>query len=349
MDPDKVDEEQMSSSEHDNLDLDAAIGAAEDLLGDDARMEVDLDEVLNAESDAEDHLAGPRLYDFNRPHNISRAFEQNLQAVGEAFAKVGTIDFTSLLRMSMQVDFKGLNQQTYGEYITQMEQPTCVSLVTLAPLKGNIIIHLDLGLCFIFMKKLMGGAPSPEDTVREFTEIERGINAGLVNRFTEILRKAASKLIPLEPRFVSLENNPNYLGGVADGENLIILKFKVMLDAVESPVEIAFPLSAFSPVKDVFDPQESLDLRTPEEMRQDRRRILEMVRGTGSELVVQLGDLDTNLEEIMKLQEGDVLHLPQAVEAPLKVKIEGEDAWLGEAGRLGQNRAVKLISKLTKE
>jgi len=33
----------------------------------------------------------------------------------------------------------------------------------------------------------------------------------------------------------------------------------------------------------------------------------------------------------------------------LLVKIEGQESWLGEAGRIGQNRAVKLIQQLDKE
>ena len=47
---------------------------------------------------------GPRKYDFNRPHNISRTFEQNLQSIAENFAKTGGIDFTSLLRMTTAVE-----------------------------------------------------------------------------------------------------------------------------------------------------------------------------------------------------------------------------------------------------
>ncbi len=74
-----------------------------------------------------------------------------------------------------------------------------------------------------------------------------------------------------------------------------------------------------------------------------------MVRATTSELVVVLGEIETNLEEVMKLAPGDVLHLPQSVNGPLRVRIEGQNAWLGEAGRLGQKRAVKLIQQLTKE
>jgi len=333
----------------DDLDLDAAIGAAEGMAGAVDGLGVDLDEVLNADSDAALPGEGPQRYDFNRPHNISRTFEQNVQSIAEIFAKTGGIDFTSLLRMTAVVEYKGLHQCAYGEYMEELPNPTCASMVTLAPLKGYSLLHIDLGLCFVFMKKLMGGAPVSEDTVREFTEIERGINAGLVERFLEIFRKSAAKLVQLEPDFVGLENNPNYLSGIAEGESLIILKFEVKLDTVEGPVEIAIPLSAFGPVRDIFDPQDAIELRTAGELRDDRRRIMSMVRTTGSELVVTLGELGTNLEDILNMAVGDIINLPQAVEAPLMVRIQGQDAWLGDAGRVGQHRAIKLIQQLSKE
>ena len=334
----------------DSLDQDAAIGVAESLAGTvDDGMGVDLDDVLNADSGDESLDGGPRRYDFNRPHNISRSFEHSLQAIGEAFAKTGTIDFTSLLRMTTTVEFKGLRQSTFAEYQAELPNPTCISMVTLSPLKGTSLVHLDLGLCFLFLKKLMGGLIDAEETLREFTEIERGINAGLVNRFLEILRKAAAKKLDIQPEFLSLENNPTYASGIAEGEMLIVLQFQVRLDTIEGPVEVVFPLSAFSPVKDIFDPQDVVDLRTPQELREDRRRVLEMIRGTDCEVMVQMAEIDTTLEAIMNLQVGDILRLPQSVEAPLKVHIEGQPAWLGEAGRIGQNRAVKLTTKVCKE
>ncbi len=338
------------NSTGDPRDLDAAIAAAEDLAGAvDGAGGMDLDEVLRAgpEDPVSDH--GARRYDFYRPHNISRTFEHNLQAVAESFAKMGSIDFTSLLRMSVQVETKGLHQCTFGEYVSDLPNPTCVAMVSLAPLKGYALVHVDLGLSFVFMKKLMGGIPDAEDAVREFTEIERGINAGLIERFLDLLRRAATKFVKLEPSFVSVENNANYLSGIAEGESLLILRFQVRMDTVEGPVHVAIPQSAFAPVREVFDPRDVQERRTAPELREDRRRILDMVRSTSSELVVVLGEVEMNLEEVVKLAPGDILHLPQSVNGPLQVRIEGQTAWLGEAGRLGQKRAVKLIRQLTKE
>jgi len=335
----------------DDLDLDAAIGAAEDMVGDvDDGMGMDLDDVLNADSSDEDILpGGGKRYDFNRPNSISKTFEQNLHAVGEAYAKTGTLDFTNLFRMTTTVEFQGLRQSTYSEYLEELPNPTCAAFVTLAPLKGYSMVHVDLGLSFIFLKKLMGGTVDPEENVREFTEIERGINAGLVSRFTEIFRKGISKWLEVKPAFVNLENNPNYLTGLPDGTAMIIMKFMVKLDTVEGMVELGFPHGAFGPVRDIFDPETTVEMRTTHEKKDDRRRILDMIQGTGTEMTVQLGEINTTMQDVMDMALGDILHLSQSKDSPLLVNIEGQESWLGEAGRIGQNRAVKLIQQLDKE
>lgn len=334
----------------DDLDLEAAIGAAEELAGGGAAAGgLDMEAVLNADPALDEALAGPRPYDFNRPHTISRAFANNLQAVGEAFAKSAGIDFTSLVRASVQVEYRGLRQCTWGEYLQDLPNPTSAALVTLEPLKGQSIVHLDLGLCYVLMQKLLGGALDAHSTVREFTEIERGINAGLMERFLELLRRSMAKFAEIRPAFVRLENNPGYLGGMAEGESLIILRFNVQVGAADGPCELAFPANGFGPLRDVFDPHDTVEMRTEAELRDDRRRILGLVQGTASELIVELGAVEASLEEILALKEGQLLRLPQSVDAPLRVRIEGQESWLGEAGRIGPHRAVRLVRKLDKE
>ncbi len=332
------------------VDLDAAMNAAEDLAGPvDGGMGLDLDEVLNASSMEEDLGDTPVKYDFHRPHHISRPFQKNLQAVADYFAKNGTIEFTSRLRMATDVEYVGLRQCTYAEFLREIPKPTCAAMIDLDPMKGPSLLNLDLGLCFVFMKKLLGGMPDPEMTVRDFTEIERSIATDLVERFVEMFRKAMSKIVAVESRISGLENNPHYLSGISEGSSLVILEFMIRLNAVEGPLQLAMPLSAFGPVREIFDPSDAEESRNSAELKGDRRKILEMVQGSGSEMVVQLGQFETNLENILNLSVGDVLDLPQAVEAPLRIQIAGRDAWLGEAGRVGNQRAISLIQQLTKE
>ena len=153
----------------------------------------------------------------------------------------------------------------------------------------------------------------------------------------------------MEPELQALENNPDYIGGIPGGETLVSLRFRLRLEAVEGLVEVALPLSGFTPVRDIFDPEEHLEARSGAEIEDEQRQILDTMQSTDSELVVRLGELPLSLDRILNFAEGDLLHLPQAVDSPLTVLIEGREVFLAEAGRINQTRAIKLVRKLEKE
>ena len=69
------------------------------------------------------------------------------------------------------------------------------------------------------------------------------------------------------------------------------------------------------------------------------------------DLTEQPGDLDVvDLQRPRaRLSLVLLLHLPQALNTPLTVLIEGREVFEAEAGRINQNRAVKLVRKLEKE
>lgn len=330
--------------------IDDAIDAAESLAGPvNSGLELDIASVLAADPDDEIPAAGPTTYDFHRPHTVSRAFRQNLQSVAETFAKTGAIEFTSLLRMNADIKFKELSQCSYGEYLDRLPRSTCAASMTMTPLKGNLLFQMDLGLCFGFMKKLLGGMPTAEENLRDFTEIERAIAGDLVGRFMEVLRRSVSKLVEAQAACTGLENNPNYLSGIGQGESVIVLDFTVDLEATRGTLSLVLPLTAFGPVRDIFDPSEAPVDRDPSELQEDRTKVLDTLRDMDSRLVVELARRNISLAEVVNLAEGDVLDLGQTVDAPLKVTIQGREAWQGQPGTVGSRHAVRLVSPWIKE
>ncbi len=331
----------------DDLDLDSAIGAATSSA--EPVADIDLEAILEAAPEDEPSDCQPCSFDFDRPNRLSRQFEQNLLSVAENFAKIATIDFTNRLRVSMSVAFQSIRLVACDDYLERMPNPTCVARVTLEPLSGPCLVHLDLGICFVLLKKLMGGRADPDPCERGFTEIERGLFTDQIERLNDGFARACRKLVEIEPAVRGIENNPNYLTGMPSGESLVCFRYEIQFDTITGLLEIIVPLPGFGPVRDIFDPEQAHEQREAHEVRQDREKILDTIRETTSEVVVRLGEMPVSLAAIMTLKEGDVLTLRQAVTAPLAVEIAGREVYRGEAGRVGAQRAVKLTEKLSQE
>jgi flagellar motor switch protein FliM len=195
----------------------------------------------------------------------------------------------------------------------------------------------------------MGGATEPEDIIREFTEIEQSIMRSVTGKLLDQFREACSRLVKVSPEFVALENNPEYITGVSKGDSLVVLQFNLKLENMEGGLQIGIPLAGFEPVQTQFDPIEKVEHRSRDEVRRDRRQIMDLVQGTRSEVVVRFGEMSVDLNKIMAIQEGDIIHLGQPVNAPLIVEVAGKPMFLGEAGRVNQKRAVKLTERLSEE
>ncbi len=288
-------------------------------------------------------------FDFSRPYNISRQFEKNLMTMSEGFAKGLTLALTTILRANSAVNFQGLGLKTYEEYHDSLPELTCVSIVTLAPLNGHALIEFDPTLFFTLIMRLLGGNLDAEQIDRKFTDIEKGVGQLLTEKVLEQLADGAEPIVELDPEFVLLENNAAYLNTIAAGESVLLLNFDVSVNDLSGPMTICIPLTAFESVWDLFDPQDSTDYRSPEQITRDRRQIFELLQGAEATVVVKLADIDMTMEQVLSLSEGDVLPLYKSVRSPLVVEVEGSPMFRGLPGRLNQSRAVKIIERLNEE
>ncbi len=309
----------------------------------------ELDDLLTDDKNGGGEPGEADRYDFNRLNTISKNFEQQLRNISENFAKGNTITLTNLFRVNASLEFSGLELQPCSEFVGTLTNPTCIATVGLSPLKGHCLVYLDLPLAFSMLKKLMGGSAEATETVREFTEIEEKLTQTFIMRLLEGFTAASARLLEITPSLDTLENNPDYLTGIATGDTLVKLSFLFKVDTLEGNLVLGLPFSSFEPVMEIFDPEEEIELRTPQELRRERRQILDLVKGTSSLVVARLAEVEMNLEAVVQLEVGDLLHLPQPVDAPLQVEVAGKPIFLGEAGRVRQNRAVKLVERIGEE
>ena len=108
-------------------------------------------------------------------------------------------------------------------------------------------------------------------------------------------------------------------------------------------------MPAFESVWNIFDPEETQEYRTQEEIEKDRNRMYRNLVATTAEVVVQLGEIGMKLRDVNKLKPGDVLPLHKSISSPLIMEIQGRPMFKGVTGKLNQSRALKLPERLNWE
>lgn len=288
-------------------------------------------------------------FDFTRPYSISRNFEKNLRSICDNLAKAATVHFTNQFRANCVLEFQRLQLQTFGEYAANLPSPTCVASVALPPLKGNALFHLDLSLSYAMLKKLLGGAAEPETRNREYTEIELSIVRSIVVKFLDLLKASSARLVALDPRCQDLENNPSYLSSLAPGDSVVLLDYVFHLDSVEGRLSFCIPIAGFEPVRSLFDPEQSGEPRPAAEVRRDRELVRDLLEGSDVDAVAKLAETTLSLDQILRLEEGQLLVLPKPVDAPLVLEIEGRPLFEAVAGRVRNQRALRLTGRASEE
>ncbi|MBU0742400.1 FliM/FliN family flagellar motor switch protein [bacterium] len=288
-------------------------------------------------------------FDFSLPQNISRQFEKNLLTLCESFAKSVSLAFTSQLRANTAIRFAKLDLCTYGDFGAGLSDLTAVSIVSLPPLGGYALVHFDLDMMYLMIMRLLGGPIEQVSIERRFTDIELGVGRMITERILSDLRSGAAKLVELNPEFVHLENNPNYLGIIATNDPVVVLNFDICIEDLQGPLRICIPMNAFEPVWDRFDPEEISEYRSAAEVKRDRMMLFEAIKGTTVDVVVKLADISLTFQQILELKEGDTIPLFKSLQSPLELEVQGKPMFRGLPGKLNQNRALKLTERLAEE
>ncbi|MCB1150691.1 FliM/FliN family flagellar motor switch protein [bacterium] len=296
------------------------------------------------------HRGYPVLpFDFRRPYNISKAFEKNMMTICETFAKVSSLSFTSMLRANVAVEQERLQLTTFGEFLKSLPELSCVATMSQAPLSGQSLFLMDIGMSFTVMKRLLGGPIEPENDHRKFTDIEFAVTRIIMNKFLDAFGQGLEKIVPVEGEIHTLENSPTYLGTMSSTEAVILLRFTMTVDTTEGELIICMPLTAFEPVWDRFSPEEGVEYRNAADVRRDRLQMLDNLQVAGADVVVNLGELCMPMAQVLQIKEGDLIPLNKPVGDKLKVEVQGKTMFLGSPGKVNNRRALKITDRLLRE
>ena len=287
-------------------------------------------------------------YNFRKPNRVSKDQIKMLQSVHETFARLYTSSLTTLLRGLAEVEFRGVEQLSYGEFVMALASPTCLAVFNMEPLKGGAVLDVNAHVLFVMIDRLLGGSGLLPVRVRELTEVEKVLVDRVAVRAMVDLRQAWHHVGSFGFRVDRVETNPQFVQLTSPNEVVIVVSFDVKVGTVSGPMTLAFPHILLEPVMPKLSTHRWLAASprtpSPEEgagLSRNLARVGVTVRGV-------LAEIPLTVRDVLRMKPGDILTAERPVDTPAIVELEGVPRFTARPGIVNHHTALQVISRIPK-
>lgn len=291
---------------------------------------------------------GPSDYDFGKNEKFSSDQNRFLQKIFSDFAEGTVQKLSPLLKSRFNMELISIKTRTYHSYLNSLPDPTPVLVFGINDAVSGFI-DVDFELAFSLFEKLLGGrgGPPPDNLRPYFTDLEKAI---LKIPFLKILTsygEAWKDVHPLEPKFQSLEFNPNAVYICSPSETMVVTSFQVDLAQSRGLLSLCLP---FHHLRDMI-PKKSFDAwhitTTMNPVGGDGSIVFPgMIESAKVPVSLSLGRAELLFQELLTIEVGDTIRLDSEISSPLRVKVNDKTKFFGQPGIKDGRLATKIVKVL---
>jgi flagellar motor switch protein FliM len=261
--------------------------------------------------------AGFRPYNLATQERIVRGRMPTLEIINERFARLLRLGLFNFMRRSANVTAGPVRVIKFSEFVRNLVVPSNLNLVHVKPLRGTSLFVFDPTLVFLVVDNLFGGDGrlQPKAERRDFTQTEQRIIQRLLNLVFDSYGKSWHPVYPIEFEYVRAETNIQFANVATPNEVVVVTTFEVNFGSVIGEMHICTPYSILEPIRDLLSSSVQ-----GEALEVDKRwvgRLSKQVQSAEVPLLVNLAQVQVTLNQILKMQVGDVipLDIPEFVTA----------------------------------
>lgn len=285
------------------------------------------------------------VYDFRRPNRVSKEQYRGLQGLFEAYAREVGIALPGYLRTATRVDLTAIDQLTYDEFMLSVSRPTSLTVISMEPFNGTLVMELSPSLVFPIVDRLLGGPGALLEELRNLTEIEQRIVQKIVYLALNCWERSWSHVTELKFKIVAQESDPLLCQIVPGSEMVILVAFEIHLGEVAGTMNMCIPLVNFGPLLEKLSAQLSYSTRLSREAAAINRALIERVlMRTTLPVTAYLGGSKLSVRDLLSLRKGDILQLDNLVSGYAAVNAGDKKKFYAKPGRVGDKSAVQIVS-----
>ena len=286
----------------------------------------------------------PLNYDFKRPQLVKKDQTRLIESIHERFVQLFSGTLASSMRMITDVELAFVDQVAYNEFILSLPTPCTAYSFVMEPPGGGAILSFAPDLIMAVIDRAFGGkGQSYSDHSRPLTQIEMNIVKKLVDQIFTDLEAGWEMVSPIQISDIVIEANPEFIQIAAPSDQVVSLAFEAHSNHASGLIHLCYPLHTLDPLLSKFTSpsrQKATSSTDSDRTAPAPPRSLDKVMVP---VVIQVARGNLPLEDVAKLQAGNIIKLDTVRNDPAVVFIGNQPKFLGRPGLQGRKRAVEII------
>lgn len=317
--------------------------------------QVDIDRMLRGQAPpragSATRGADVQVYDFKRPHRISRERQRTMDAMYERLVKSLEGWLVGRLRDKVELSLEGsVDQVSFEEFILSLTVP-CSSFLVDIENAGDQQAVLDFSkeLGFFLIDRLMGGGSCGEPTVldRALSPIERMTLRTVADRALTELTEIWKDHVPIRLAIDGFETIPDIMQAVGRADPVLVANISARFAGGQGLMAICLPLSVFEKFfTESGERGAGQVVGTDQEREQNRLRTEATLRAATLDVVAQMPAFDISVQDLLQLRVGTVVSTGIPKGTPVELAVNGERRFTCNYGRVGSRKALQIIDTL---
>jgi flagellar motor switch protein FliM len=283
-------------------------------------------------------------YNFRRPDRLSKEQVRSLYLLHDLFAHSLSSSLPLFLRAISEVDLISVEQQSYGDYLRGLSDPTTMFTVAADTLRGVFAVEFSSSIAFPVIDRMLGGEGRELNEPRAATDVELKVLEGFLAVVIESYREVWKSTVEFKTEIIARETRPQLLQIVAPNEIVATVVYQMNIGDAKGIMSVCLPVGMIETVIQKTDksPYSSDDPTSPEATR----AILRTVSAASFIVSAELEAVPAAVSDLMALNIGDLIRTSHSIEKPINVSIADSPKFYGRIASLDRKLVVQLVDSV---
>ena len=265
-----------------------------------------------------------------------------LDLINEHLAAQLSFKLSQKVGREVHVQPKSTTNQVFGRFLHALDPPIFINILRVEPTQSMSLISISGDVMYHILEGFFGGGGGAERPFRNFSQFEMKV----INRIMDVARgqiEVAWKKLDSSFRLhmARWENQPQFAAVMPLDETVFLITFAVEVGDAEGTLTICYP----SVILELFRQQLKVGFQ-PKDQVSGSSAWMESLNQQLGMVPLRVSPVISrekmNVEEMLKLKVGDVVHLSRDIADEMPVEVEGVVKYRGVAGVVNGKRVLRV-------